>query len=412
MSSLAFAPNSPRQTAAPVNAPTVPTQIIVGDGGDSGGHAASSSPSSSSSSSTLKSNSLLPPPSQDGDGDTATEQIIEKISKLQDLENQKYDDLNILLASNPTPDNIAQQKVLMNDITQLTNIRSQLFETLLLQAQNNLKVNHAMNANVQDKHTIVTLKENDLNARRSAVAALNQDFENTQKMVDINVYYKKQYEARVKIMKYIVVLCFLVIFFVVLMNLGWLPQEMVIVLVVIIILAGGLYIGSLMYDAYQRSSINYDEYDWGFDSQKMASTISKQPRHKKPASKDRSCGSGSNNDNSVSSKLDSMYKSVSSSAASIEDSIQSSSSSMMTDLTGTLGSESSNVGIPASSASASSISAASTAPPVTVPPLPSVQSKISESFMLSKVPKKYFSEIQEQHASASPFTMEDNYGKI
>jgi hypothetical protein len=39
-------------------------------------------------------------------------------------------------------------------------------------------------------------------------------------------------------------------FFVVLMNLGWLPQEMVIVLVVIIILAGGLYIGSLMYDAY------------------------------------------------------------------------------------------------------------------------------------------------------------------
>jgi hypothetical protein len=411
MSSLAFAPNSPRQTAAPVNAPTVPTQIIVGDGGDSGGHAASSSPSSSSSSSTLKSNSLPPPPSQDGDSDTATEQIIEKISKLQDLENQKYDDLNILLASNPTPDNIAQQKVLMNDITQLTNIRSQLFDTLLLQAQNNLKVNHAMNANVQDKHTIVTLKENDLNARRSAVAALNQDFENTQKMVDINVYYKKQYEARVKIMKYIVVLCFLVIFFVVLMNLGWLPQEMVIVLVVIIILAGGLYIGSLMYDAYQRSSINYDEYDWGFDSQKMASTIAKQPRHKKPASRDRTCGSGSNNDNSISSKLDSAYKSVSSSAASIEDSIQSSSSTMVSDLSANANTSSGNPLPPAPSASSSSISAASTATaagPSVAAAQPSVQSKVSESFMLSKVPKKYFSE----HTFATPFTMEDNYGRI
>ena len=394
MSSFVVTPNSPRQTAASVNAPTVPTQITV-DHGDSGGH-----DTSSSSLPTLK-------PSQDSD--TATEQIIEKISNLQDLENQKYDDLNILLASNPTPDNIAQQKVLMNDITQLTNIRSQLFNTLLLQAQNNVKLNDTMNANVQDKHTIVTLKENDLNARKSAIAALNQDFENTQKMVDINVYYKKQYEARVKIMKYIVILCFLVIFFVVLMNLGWLPQEMVIVLVVIIILAGGLYIGSLMYDAYQRSNINYDEYDWGFDSQKMASTIARQPRHKKPASRDRTCGSGSNNENSISSKLDSAYKSVSSSAASIEDSIKSSSSTMMSGLTGA---ESSNTGIPASSASSSSISAASTVttapPPVTVPTPPSVQSKISESFMLSKVPKKYFSE----HTFATPFTMEDNYGKI
>jgi hypothetical protein len=388
LSSSSVAPNSPRQTAASVNAPTVPTHIIDHD--DSS-----------------KSSALAPsPPIQDN----STEQIIEKISNLQDLENQKYDDLNVLLASNPTPDNIAQQKVLIDDITQLTNIRSQLFDTLLLHAQNNMKVNDALNANVQDKHTIVTLKENDLNARKAAIAALNQETENTQRMVDINVYYKKQYEARVNIMKYIVLLCFLVIFFVVLSNLGWLPQEMVIVLVVIIILAGGLYIGSLVYDAYQRSSMNYDEYNWGFDSQKMASTISKQPRHKKPASTDRTCNSGNN----MSSKLDSMYKSVSASAASVEDSIKSSSSTLMSDVT------TANSGSPAPSASSSSISAASTATATAGPDAasapPSVQSKVSESFMLSKMPRKYFSDIQGQGQGqgqgTNPFTMEDNYGKI
>lgn len=353
------APNSPRQTAAPVNAPTVPTQVM----GDSSNLDAS----------------VLSTPVQDN----SMEQIIAQISNLQDLENQKYDDLNILLASNPTPDNVVQQNVLISDITHLTNIRSQLFDTLVLNTQNNARVNDAMNANVQDKHTIVTLKENDLNARRSAIAALNQESENTQRMVDINVYYKKQYEARVKIMKYIVLLCFLVIFFVVLSNLGWLPQEMVIVLVVIIILAGGLYIGSLVNDAYQRSNMNYDEYNWGFDSQKMASMISKQPRHKKSASTDRTCNSGSGNSGSgILSQLDSMYKSVSSSAASVEGSIK------------------------------SSISAASTATtgPDTASSPPSVQSKISESFMLSKMPRKYFSDIQGQ--GANPFTMEDNYGKI
>ncbi len=385
MSSVA--PNSPRQTAASVNAPTVPTQVIVSDS---------------------KTAKLSPPSEQEGHNENnATEQIIEKISNLQNVENKKYDYLNILLASNPTPDNIAQQKVLMNDITQLTNIRSQLFNTLLLHAQNNMKVNDAMNANVQDKHTIVTLKENDLNARRSAIAALNQDFENTQRMVDINVYYKKQYEARVKIMKYIVVLCFVVIFFIVLMNLGWLPQEMVIVLVIIIILGGGLYVGSLMYDAYQRSNMNFDEYDWGFDAEKMASTIAKQPRHKKPTSKDRTSCATNDDDDSITSKMESMYKSVSSSASSLEDSIKSSSSTFISELTGTSGSD----GTPDPSASSSSISAASTAttgPDATL--TPSVQSKVSESFMLSKMPRKYFSDIQGQ--GANPFTMEDNYGKI
>jgi hypothetical protein len=392
MSSLTVAPNSPRQTAASVNAPTVPTYVIDSDSNsDSHGDSRSKTP---------------PPPSQD----STTEQIIEKISNLQDLENKKYDDLNTLLASNPTPDNIAQQKVLINDITQLTNIRSQLFDTLIIHAQNNASLNDTMNANVQDKHTIVTLKENDLNARKAATAALSQDVENTKKMVDINVYYKKQYEARVIIMKYIIVVCFLVIFFVVLMNLEWLPQEMVIVLVVIIILAGGLYIGSLMYDAYQRSNINYDEYNWGFDSQKMAHSISKQPMHKKPMSKDRTCASTSTtNSDSMSSKLESMYKSVSSSAASVEDSMKSSSTTLMSDLT-----PSANSGDPpAPAASSSSISAASTAGSgsTTSSLPPSVQSKVSESFMLSKVPRKYFSE-RGQGQGVNPFTMEDNYGNI
>ena len=266
-----------------------------------------------------------------------------------------------------------------------------------------------MNANVQDKHTIVTLKESDLNARRTAISALNQDFENTQRMVDINVYYKKQYEARVTIMKYIVLLCFMVIFFVVLMNLGWLPQEMVIVLVVIIILAGGLYIGSLIYDTYQRSNINYDEYRWDFDSQKMASAISKQPKHKKRASKDRTCNTNSDNDDSISSKLESMYKSVSSSAASVEDSIKSSSTTLMSDLAGGGGDSG---GKPSPSASSSSISAASTATAGSdVTLAPSIQSKVSESFMLSKMPRKYFSDIQ-GGGGANPFSVEDNYGKI
>jgi len=378
-------PNSPKQTAALTTAPTVPTHVVTSDNDNDNGNGNNSN----------------------------GEDLLEQISHLQDLENKKYDELNILLASNPTPDNIAQQKILINDITQLSTIRSELFNTLLMQAQNNLKVNTAMNANVQDKQTIVTLKENDLKARRDAMAAVNQKNENALKMVDINVYYKKQYEARVKIMKYIVIVCFLIIFFVVLMNLGWLPQEMVTVLVVIIIFGGAMYVGSLGYDMYQRSNINYDEYSWGFDSQKMASTISKQPKHKKRESTDRTCNTDNdnNNDDSMSSKLDSMYKSVSSSAASIEDSMSSKATAFIS------GDGSNPSSSPLPSASASSITAASTSAPMaksTATAPPSVQSNISESFMLSLMPKNYFSknDNDNNNKGIKAFNIEDNYGKI
>jgi len=379
-------PNSPKQTAALTTAPTVPTHIVTSDNNngnnDNSEHSASTS------------------------GD---ESLLEQISHLQDLENKKYDELNILLASNPTPDNIAQQKILITDITQLSAIRSDLFNTLLMQAQNNLKVNTAMNSNLQDKQTIITLKENDLKARRDAMAEVNQKNENALKMVDINVYYKKQYEARVKIMKYIVIICFLVIFFVVLMNLGWLPQEMVTVLVVIIIFGGAMYVGSLVYDMYQRSNINYDEYSWGFDSQKMESTISNQPKHKKRESTDRTCNNG--NDDSMSSKLDSMYKSVSSSAASIEDSMSSKATAFISSDGGSNHPPSS----PLPSASTSSITASNantSTTAITAPP--SVQSKISESFMLSLMPKNYFSknDNDNNNKGIKAFDIEDNYGKI
>ena len=376
-------PNSPKQLAALTTAPTVPTHVVTSDNNNGNNYNGEPSPSLSD-----------------------DESLLEQISHLQDLENKKYDELNILLASNPTPDNIAQQKILINDITQLSTMRSDLFNTLLMQAQNNLKVNTVMNSNLQDKHTIVTLKENDLKARRDAMAAVNQKNENALKMVDINVYYKKQYEARVKIMKYIVIICFLVIFFVVLMNLGWLPQEMVTVLVVIIIFGGAMYVGSLVYDMYQRSNINYDEYSWGFDSQKMESTISNQPKHKKRESTDRTCNS--DNDNSMSSKFDSMYKSVSSSAASIEDSMSSKATAFISGDGGSNHTSSS----PLPSASASSITAsnANISTNAIVPP-PSVQSKISESFMLSLMPKNYFSK-NDNNKGIKAFDVEDNYGKI
>jgi hypothetical protein len=358
-SSSLVAPNSPKQTAALTTAPTVPTVVPV-------------TPSSLS--------------------DTS-EALTEQISNLQNLENKKYIDLDILVKSNPTPDNIAQQKTIIDDITAISTLRSKLFDTLLNNTDNNLKVNNVMNSNLEDKKRIIMLQENELKAKNAALALVTDETNNAKKMVDINTYYHKQYAARIKIMKMIVLICFLIIFFVVLMHLGWLPQELVTVLVVIILFAGLIYIGYLINDMYQRSSINFDEYNFEFDSAKFGSQLSQQSTKSKKKVDRSSC----------------LSKSVASEAASIEESISSKATSLESELTG-------GGGTPDPSQSSSSLDSASTSAGGSTDAdgttLPSVKSKLSESFipLMSRMDRRQFNSNDARQPAA--YDSENNYGKI
>ena len=352
-------PSSPKKTAASVTDPTVPTVVTTVT------H------------------------STDSTGATdSTDALIEQISNLQKLENDKYIALDVLLKSNPSPDNVAQQKTLINDISGIATIRSKLFDTLLNNASNHLKVNEQMNSNLENKKTIVTLKENALAERRAALDLEQKDINNTQRMVGINTYFHKQYEARVKIMKYIVLICFIIIFFIVLMHLGWLPQELVTVIVVITLVIGLLYVGSLINDMYQRNDINFDEYNYSVDS-KLGSKISQSKTSDKASTDRSSC----------------LYKSVAAEAASIEESISSKATSLESELTG---------GTPDPSQSSSSLHSASTsaggADDGTT--LPSVKTKLSESFLplMSRMDRRQFNSNDARQPAA--YYSENNYGKI
>jgi len=349
------APNSPKQTAASTKAPTVPT-VVTTDSTDS------------------------------------TDALVNQISHLQVLENDKYIALDGLLKSNPSPDNVAQQKTIINDITELATIRSKLLDTLLNNASSHAEVTEQMNSNLENKKTIIMLKEGDLNAKRAALDASSKDINNTKRMVGINTYYHKQYEARVKIMKIVVLICFVVIFLIVLMHLGWLPQELVTVLVVITLFGGLAYVGSLINDMYQRNNINFDEYNYPVDPN-FGSKIAQSTKSKKAqSSSDRSSC---------------LYNSVAAEAASIEESISSKATSLESEIAG---------GTPDPSQSSSSLSSISTSAGGSTDAdgttLPSVKSKLSESFipLMSKMDRRQFSSNDARQPAA--YYSENNYGKI
>ena len=325
-------------------------------------------------------------------GGSSDDELTDQFNNLQKLENDKYIALDGLLKSNPSPDNIAQQEAIVNDITAISTLRSKLFDTLLNNASSHSKVNEQMNSNLEDKNKIITLQENDLMIKKSGLEAESQETSNTKRMVDINTYYHKQYAARVKIMKLVVLICFVVIFFIVLMHLGWLPQELVTVIVVITLFAGLVYIGYLINDMYQRSNINFDEYNFPFDSNKFSSQLSNSTKSKDAAaSTDRSC----------------LYNSIAAEASTLEDSLSSKATSLESEIEG---------GTPDPSQSSSSLSSASTSAGGSTDAdgttLPSVKSKLSESFipLMSRMDRRQFSSNDFRHPAA--YDSENNYGKI
>ena len=360
------APNSPKQTAASIKAPTVPT--IITDEADA---------------------------TDATDATDADDALVNQISNLQKLETEKYTTLDILLKSNPSPDNIAQQKTIINDITEIATIRSKLFDTMLNNAGNNLKVNEQMKSNLETKKTVVTLKENALSKQRANLEAAVTTIDDSNRMIGINTYYDKQYAARVKIMKFIVIICFIIIFLIMLLHLGWLPQEFVTVLVVVTLFGGLIYAGSLIYDMYQRNNINFDEYDFTIDSD-LASKISQ-------STAPRSTASSSSTDRSCSS----LYSSIASTAAEIEDSISSKATLLKNDLTGTPDPSQSS-----SSLSASANAGASTSTNADGTTLPSVQSKLSENFLplMSRMDRRQFNSNDAQQPTA--YDSENSYGKL
>ena len=318
---------------------------------------------------------------------SSDDELTDQFNNLQKLENDKYIALDVLLKSNPSPDNVAQQQTIINDITAISTLRSNLFDTLLNNASSNSKVNEQINSNLENKNTIKTLKESSLDAERAALEAKDATISNANRMVDINTYYHKQYEARVKIMKFVVLICFVIIFFIILMHLGWLPQELVTVIVVITLFAGLAYAGYLINDMYQRSKINFDEYNFPVSSD-LGSKISQSTKSKKKSSSDRSC----------------LYNSLASSAATLEDSISSKATALMDEVSG---------GTPDPSQSSSSLSSVSTSAGGSTDAdgttLPSVKSKLSESFtpMMSRMDRRQFSSND-----FAAYDSENNYGKI
>ena len=118
----------------------------------------------------------------------------------------------------------------------------------------------------------VDILENELNDAKIKLNLLEDEKNNTLRLVQINTYYGKRYNAHSRLMKIIVIMCIPLIILAVLANKGILPPNLYVFTSGLIIVIGLVIIGLQLIDISNRSNMNWDEYNWYFDKKNAETT--------------------------------------------------------------------------------------------------------------------------------------------
>jgi hypothetical protein len=198
-------------------------------------------------------------------------QVINNIKTLQTMEMNLYNSLeNQSLSAD-------KKKQIIDEINQISQMRINLYDNLK-NSYSNYQQNVSFSRNVlNDQMVSVDVIENELNETKRRLNLIEEQKKNKIRLVEINTYYGKQYNAHKKIMQIIVIMCIPILILNILANKGFLPSKLNVFLNVFIIVFGLTIIGYNIIDISNRDNMNFDEYSWFFniaDAPKPITSIS------------------------------------------------------------------------------------------------------------------------------------------
>jgi hypothetical protein len=190
------------------------------------------------------------------------QQVLNNISQLQIQEKDLYQQLDDVSLS------AEQKQDIINKINEISQIRLNLYEGLkdmFLYYQENIA---AAKTTLGQSVIAVDVLENELNQSKKRINLIEDRKNDKLRLVEINTYFGKRYNAHANLMKTIVIICIPIIILAVLTNNGILPSSIYKLLVVIILVIGSIFIGMQIIDMSNRDDMNWDEYNWYFNKSK------------------------------------------------------------------------------------------------------------------------------------------------
>ena len=196
--------------------------------------------------------------------DYSNAKILQSIQELQQLEKQLYTNL-VNSSANSSDNSMVEQEQIIKRINELSSTRIQLFSSLRNLYQNSQENVNKLRTDLADKMIVAKVMEEQLNGLKANMNSNNDDKNNKLRMVEINTYFGKRYQAHTSLMKLVIVVCLSLLFINVLSKRDFLPSNISNVLTIIILVIGSILILRRISDLVSRDNMNYDEYNWKFD---------------------------------------------------------------------------------------------------------------------------------------------------
>jgi hypothetical protein len=114
----------------------------------------------------------------------------------------------------------------------------------------------------------IQIIENQLNDTKNKINLLDDQKNNQLRLVEINTYYGKRYNANSVIMKTVILMCIPLIVLAILVNNGMLLPKLYAFFSAIVLIYGCVVLGYQLIDISNRDNMNWDEYNWYFDKTK------------------------------------------------------------------------------------------------------------------------------------------------
>ena len=187
------------------------------------------------------------------------QQVLNNISLLQNQEKQLYDSLNNVTLTSE------QKQQIINQINGISQMRMNMYSSMRdmhSYYQKNVKASRSV---LGQEVAALDILENQLNETKRRMNLLEDDKYNKLRLVEINTYFGKRYNAHSILMQTIVVLCIFVLIIAVLANWGILSSNWYIFIVGKIIIIGVIILGFQLVDMSNRDNMNWDEYNFYFD---------------------------------------------------------------------------------------------------------------------------------------------------
>jgi hypothetical protein len=218
--------------------------------------------------------------------DTTTQ--LEKLSEIneQNLRNIKTLELqeqDLFAELNRMDTTTERKRQLIDRINELSQIRKNLYDNSRdLYSYYNTNVSAARSTLSQELTTIDIL-EGELNEAKRRFNAIQDQKNDKLRLVQINTYYGKRYNAQTDIMRTIVYACVIIFVLLLLRNkFGVLPNNIFILLVGLVLTIAIARVIYRIIDISNRDNMNFDEYNWKFDKNAAPMNINADPSAKVP----------------------------------------------------------------------------------------------------------------------------------